>query len=252
MGQEAILFSLEIYRLHATSRLFTKKSIAMVFLVLNFLLQSLFFRVSAGPSSGPSSGPSAGPHFGDRHMLIIRSGIDKLFVNYVSVIEKGDTPLQQKVFEFPLLKNVLDFNPQEGLDKKDLTVNAKNFLEAPIRLDMDQKVVSLVYIVPAQNGVGVIEFALPYAIKELRVLIESSLKNESPDSIEKVSLGEGDFPKTYTPYFYKKLLLAQDQIVLSVSSVPTGRSRLYLMGGITAVLLALCSVVFTMKTIIKG
>ncbi len=194
------------------------------------------------------------PRMGERNLLIVRAGVEQLFINYVAVIEKGAADGAEVSLQFPLLSNVLDFSTQEGLEKKDLTVNAKHFLEARVKLNEPQKVVSFVYVLPAPNGLGQIEFQSPYAMKELRVLIESNLQNNS-DVLEKVATDSGEFPKTFVPYYYKSPISEYDKITISVTRVPTGRSSLYLLGGISALLLLASSIFFALKTtpyLVKG
>ena len=203
--------------------------------ILQFIFHSLLI---AAPTEA---------HMGERHMLIVRAGVDKIFVNYVGIIEKEQSPLLIQTFEFPLLKDALDFNAQEGLEKKDLTVNDKGFLAGPIRLDIPQKVISLVFVLPAKFGDGQVAIEFPFVVKELRILIEKTLQVESSE-LEKVSNDGGEFSQTYTGYFYKKPIQPYDKIRIAISHIPSGRFSLFLLGAIVAVLLIVCAGYFTVKT----
>lgn len=191
-----------------------------------------------------------------RQMVILREGLDAVYGQVMFVVRNnGSVPLPGK-FRVLLPRETSDFSPREGLEPGEVALASGP--EHPSQgfqgLIVDKvfapgvSMMSIGFKVDSKLGSAVINLNHPQGVRELNVLLlkKGPLVAQS-DGLVKDTRSDVEDPQ-YDYFELKKSLEPLETLTIQINGVPQGRGSYWWLGGITAGILVLGSLLLTWKS----
>jgi hypothetical protein len=171
-----------------------------------------------------------------KQLVIVKPGLDQLNGTWVAaVINRSQT---NETFRVPVLlpKEAIDFRPVEGVDDKELRLEADGvFVEKSFSPGVN--VISFAFLAPASRGALDLNFNVKSDLGELSVMTPKGLLSVHGQNLILAGSDIQDF-QTFSIWVSKSPLRAGDEIKVSVEGIPEGRQRLWSLGAVFGLLLA--------------
>lgn len=170
-----------------------------------------------------------------KQLIIVKPGLDRLNGTWVAaVINRSQT---NENFRVPVLlpKEAMDFRPVEGVDDKELRLEADGvFVEKSFQPGVN--VISFTFLAPALRGTLDLNFNVKSDLGELSVMTPKGLLSVHGQNLILAGSDIQDF-QTFNIWISKIPLKAGDEIKVTVEGVPEGRQRLWALGAVFGLLL---------------
>lgn len=201
---------------------------------------------------GLSTSAFATLELSEKHLIILRAGIDSLWGDYVFSIQ-NNTPTPQPT-KIPL------FLPAETVDFKAI----EGIVDADLRLDTERgavilakafapgaTVVNVGFKVEAEAGEGTLTFTAAQHLPSVNVLYEGEILTVEADSLlptELPKIAHVDYQALHTQH----PLNIEEEMVIKVTGVPLGRKIIHVYAVIFAIILLLSTLWLGIKTAPRG
>ena len=183
---------------------------------------------------------------GPRHLLLLRSDGAFIWGFYYFVLEKIDSPSEELKIPLMLPKETLYVETGEGLQKEHLKKKGGKY-QLQGSFSGDSKLLSLGFkLKTCDTGPSPITLELPYPIQELVVAspLEAQLQLKGKgDAFSKAINGGG-----YHSLQSQRVFLAGERLQIEVHGIPQGRNRLWMWALMFAAVLALSSILLTLRS----
>ena len=181
----------------------------------------------------PNAGP---PSIAPRELLVFKTGVDGIWGTAIAAVMNRTPSPQEFSFVVNLPREMVDFQASEGVDAKDLTLGEKGVVVhktfAPA-----VNVVGVTFKVPAHAGSVNLTFSVARELPEMIFMTPSGLlKLTSPQIV--FDSADDQQGERYDLYKLAAPIAAGETLNLQITGIPAGRSSLWWVGGIFAVILA--------------
>jgi hypothetical protein len=184
--------------------------------------------MTAGPASAQVT-------VAPKQLWVIKAGTDQLHGTWVAaVMNKGSKP---EAFRLPVLfpKESRDFQPLEGAEAADLKL-AEDGLWVEKVYTPGVTVVSFAFVVPVTHGTQALS-AVPRAdVGEMAIMTPKGMLEIHGRDFA-LSASETADMERYDIMSSTRMIMKGDQLAVDIDGVPEGRRRLWLTGGVLAVIL---------------
>ncbi len=188
-------------------------------------------------------------HVSPRHLMILREGLDTVLGSYVfAVVNDGQAPAPLKA-QIVLPKEANDWAPQEGVEAESVKLaEGGGGLVIEKEFPPGTHVITIGFKVPVTLGHVQLTLKPASTIGEMTVLKSRASKV----GLESTWLKPGDAGATpdpeYDAYTADGPLVAGTEKTITITGIPEGRARYWLLGGGVAALLVLGALALTLKT----
>lgn len=170
-----------------------------------------------------------------KQLIIVKPGLDRLNGTWVAAVINRSQ--KNETFRVPVLlpKEAIDFRPVEGVDDKELRLEADGvFVEKSFQPGVN--VISFAFVAPALRGALDLNFQVKSDLGELSVMTPKGLLSVHGQNLILAGSDIQDF-QTFNIWISKSPLKAGDEIKVTVEGVPEGRQRLWSLGAVFGLLL---------------
>lgn len=175
------------------------------------------------------------PYVAPRELVILKAGADQLWGTWVVAVMNRGTSAKEFSFQANLPREVVDFQPGEGLTAKDLNLKDEGlFVEKAFAPGVN--VVSLTFSVPAQGGKASLTLVPVRSLPELILMSPSGLLEVHSEQMKFMETNNQDGQR-YDVHTLKQPVEAGTSVVFQLKGIPEGRSRLWWTGGIFGLIL---------------
>jgi hypothetical protein len=179
------------------------------------------------------------PRVADRELLILKTGIEKVYGNYlIAVLHQGVKP-EELSFALNLPKEMSDFQVGEGLEAKDVTSHDGKLVVKKM-FNPGTNVIGVNFIVPIA-GQGQLTFLPPRTIAETIVMTPQGMLQLSSSSLLDKGKDQQE-SEVYQVWSNKTPWEAGGTQVINIDGVVIGRQSLWYIGSLLLILLAFGSV----------
>lgn len=194
-----------------------------------------------------SAAPSAErPVLAPRELIVMKPGVDRVWGTWITaVIHKGAAP-EEFSFYVNIPRESVDFQPGEGLVAKDLKIESDG-IKIQKAFAPGVNVVSILFAVPAQYGLGTLTLSPRREIPEMTMMTPKGLLTLKGAGLVAQEDDRQDGQR-YEVLATSAPLSMGKEYVLNISGVPEGRSRIWILGGVLGGILLLSSIWFTWRT----
>lgn len=209
---------------------FIKKNSGALVIAAALALSHLFF---------PHSALAEGKIFmGDRHLMMLRPGIDAVWGTSVfAVVNEGTEPVSER-YNVLLPKETIDFSPQEGVTPEELKQNTDGTLYVEKLFPPGTNVISIGFMVAGNSGNAALTFVGPPGDSRAVALLSSKgiLTLGSPN-LNPAKPDEALPTSGYDQYVMKEPLAPGVEMKVSIAGIPEGRKNFWILGGCVGALL---------------
>lgn len=180
-----------------------------------------------------------------RHVYIIHPGMDTIWGSYMLVVERESEAGASESGRFDLIlpQETEDWSPQQGIEKDDVRLKPDGGLEVAAEFTKPETLVVTGFKVAGRGGRVPMSLRLPFAVDEFSIMaLEGRVKIESPQFVYK---GPVNFSGSTYDTWSVSAPKAGDELRLTVTGIPEGRTRYYVLGGVFLLLLLILA---AMKT----
>ena len=175
------------------------------------------------------------PMLAPKQLLIVKPGIDKLHGTWLAaVINRSE---KAESFRMPILlpKETEDFQPMEGLASGDVKIEMDGvYVEKVFAPGVN--VISFAFVAPAQSGMTDLNLEAKLDLGELTVMTPRGMMQVQGERLVRSGTDVQDL-QTYDLWVTKTPVMTGETIKVTVSGVPEGRSRLWILGAGFALIL---------------
>lgn len=185
----------------------------------------------------------------DRHVFMLHPGQDAVWGTYMfGVKNDGDSPANFK-HSVSLPADIIDFQPQEGLQKDELKVDTNGSFYFEKEFPTGLTLIAIGFKLSSHFGSLQLNFQPSYDIEDFSVLTKKGGLVLHPDSniMQKAESAKMANDK-YDSLKSVAMLKAGSDVQISISNIPQGRGQYWLIGSVFAGLIVLLSVMMTVKT----
>lgn len=189
---------------------------------------------------------SAHPVLAPRELIVMKPGVDRVWGTWITaVIHKGSAP-EALSFYVNIPRESVDFQPGEGLEAKDLKIEAGGVNIQKI-FAPGVNVVSILFAVPARYGASTLTLVPRRDVPEMTLMTPKGLLTLKGGGLVAQEDDRQDGQR-YDVFATGAPLGASKEYVLDITGVPEGRSRLWILGGVLGGLLLLSSIWYAWRT----
>ncbi len=175
----------------------------------------------------------------DRQIYLIEAGQDSLVLTYIFTIHNQSKAEERIRLELNFPEEVEDWIPQEGLDRQDIVLGSEGgvFIEKEIKPGLHFAALALK--VSATSGRTVLHFKMKAAVGEFMILAKPGLFSLASGELQYES--QREIMGERFEALFKNDLKVGDVLSVNIDGIPQGRFRLWILGGLTGLLLALAA-----------
>ncbi|MEY4632435.1 MAG: hypothetical protein RIQ81_2555 [Pseudomonadota bacterium] len=177
---------------------------------------------------------------GPRHAIMLRGGVDQLWGHYVFTVNNPGDKASEFASPVMLPAGAIDVRPQEGISQDEVVVGEGGALSIKKIVEPGVHLLSFGFILPSKAGQAEVDFAVPYPVAELQVLVQ---KNAALT----VS-GNGLVSRQERVWNLSSPLEAGSRFAFSVAGIVEGRQRLWILGSTVAAILCGLAAAFAIRT----
>lgn len=181
-----------------------------------------------------------------KQLLVLKPGLDMVSGTWVAAVKNnGD---KEASFKFPVLMpaDARDFSPIEGLSSEQIQLGDTGLM-IERSFPPGVTVVSLGFLLPSTSGRATIRLKSSIDVGELTLMTPRGLLDIHSPDLSEVGADVQDMQR-YSVWATNTMLLANQSLVIGVSGIPEGRTKLWMIGGIFASVLAVGAGVLTRRT----
>ncbi len=182
----------------------------------------------------------------DRHVVMIQAGIEVVWGHYLFAVHNDSRNELSYESELLLPKETSDFQPQEGLLPKDLSLAESGNVKIRTNVPSTTKLLGIAFKVESDSRPVKLSFQAPYDIRELKILYPLNsiqLVGEGFEESGPVQLRERQMNS-----MTRSRIQAGETFEIQVAGVPSGRGPYYKLGFALAAFLLLGASILTYKS----
>lgn len=188
----------------------------------------------------------------EKHLIILRAGIDSLWGDYVFSVQNNSPAPQPTKIPLFLPAETVDFKAVEGIEAADLRLDTES---GAVILAKDftpgATVVNVGFKVEAEAGKSILTFTATQPIPSVNVLYEGEILTVRADPLLPTVL-----PKiadvNYHALHTQHPLTIEEELVITVTGIPRGRKIIHVFAVIFTVSLLLSTLWMGIKTAPRG
>jgi len=188
----------------------------------------------------------AQPQLAPKQLIIVKPGIDKLHGTWLAaVINRDEKP---QTYRVPVLlpKETEDFKPTEGIMAGDVKLESDGvYIDKTFGPGVN--VVSLAFITSASAGTVDLNFEAKMDVGELTVMTPRGMLTVQGEKLVSSGTDVQDL-QTYDLWVSQAAVAKGDLVKVTVSGVPLGRQRLWILGAIFALILLVAAISLTYRS----
>lgn len=213
---------------------------SLVAFVLLIFSQCAFSQQAELPQSG------AHPVIAPRELIVLKPSVDGIWGTWITaVIHKGTAP-EEVTINVNIPRESINFQAGEGIEKKDLKLESDGIKVQKI-FAPGVNVVSVLFEVPAHYGTSRLTLVPKRELPEISVMTPKGMLSIKADGLVAQPDDRQDGER-YDVFGASTSLSENKEFVIDVSGVPEGRSRLWILGSVIALLLVLSAGWYAWRT----
>lgn len=180
-----------------------------------------------------------------RQLLVIKGGVDQVYGNFMTAAN-GEPAAKVEIW--PLVPSeMLDFAPQEGLEKNDIQLAEDGALKIVKQLKSQLNIMMLGWLAPAKFGQTVLNFPIRDTIEQLIVMTPRGMLELTMPLGFSHEGATREQTEVYNVWRNSSPLAKGTILTIMVKGVPEGRQRLWSVIAATALVLIVCSIVLVLR-----
>ncbi len=184
-----------------------------------------------------------------RHVVMLHPGFDTVWGTYMFGVRNEGSAPEKFRSSLALPKETVDFQAQEGLAQEDLTSGGEDGLIFEKEFPPGLTLISIGFKVNSEFGEAQLTFHQKSDVGQFSVVTkQGSLLISSASALMDPAMDAVVSEESFTSITSKGPITAGESVVINVSRVPEGRTRLWYSGAIIAALLVVIAVGMTLKT----
>lgn len=187
------------------------------------------------------------PRVARRHIVFLREGVDSVFGNYIFAVENPSGAAAPFKATVMLPKETVDFGATEGIEPQDVRLDGESVV-VERSFPAGVHIVGIAFKADGSFGRTTLTFKVSQEIENLSLLVPKQ-GTMGLESSALQAAGDSETPdEEYRPYVNKAPLKPGDTFTVSVSGLPEGRGRLWIIGSVIAGLMVLLASVLALRT----
>ena len=184
----------------------------------------------------------------EKHLVVLRAGIDSVWGDYIFSVQNSQPEPQQAEVVLFLPRQTMDFKAIEGVTAADLRVDAEH---GTVLLQKEfphgATLVNIAFKVNAQAGKATLHWQAHQPLASLNIMYEHDIIEVAADKLVATQL-----PRIadvhYRALHTRQALAAGDSLQVQVRGIPQGRAQLHLFAVVFAALLLISTLYLGMRT----
>jgi hypothetical protein len=183
------------------------------------------------------------PVLAPKQLIIVKPGIDKLHGTWLAAVINREANAQALRVPILLPRETEDFKPTEGVEPGDLKIESDGvYIEKKFQPGVN--VISLAFIAPAEAGLAELNFDARLDLGELTVMTPRGMMKVQGEKLVSSGTDVQDL-QTFDLWVTPTSVVKGDQLKVTITGVPQGRQRLWVLGLSFALVLVIAAISLT-------
>jgi hypothetical protein len=178
--------------------------------------------------AGIASKVSAEPILAPKQLLIVKPGVDKLHGTWLAAVINRDAKPEMMRVPVLLPKETEDFQPMEGLAAGDVKIELDGVYVEKV-FSPGVNVISFAFVTSSKSGVVDLNLEAKLDLGELTLMTPRGMMKVQGEKLVMTGTDVQDL-QTYDLWVTQSPVIKGDNIKVTVSGVPEGRRRLWILG----------------------